>query len=314
MTPIIEISTFDADINLMDLTDPVLGGLSGETNNPLIALANRTRYLFDRPYQIEAVTSGTSIDNSFVRKLVNINASGNISLLLDDVANFPLGAGVAFTSKCADKKAITLTPFGSQSFKKGRVSKTLMWLCDAETLVLIANTDHWIVLHAEGNHYNAGEDDFVRKQPQNTLIANGCTPEIGGSSLYLRADLPRLWDAVKDDAVDDSQWLSDNFTYRGFFSKGNGTTTFRVPDLRAMSIRGLDLGRGVSLGRINPSVAGGYEPDNIKLLQIPIYTGGGGTNAGIDRNLTGGGPYNVPDTGGTETTVKNIGKIPVVYY
>jgi len=48
MANIVETSTFDADVYLLDITDPVVGGLTGKSNMQGIALANRTRWLYDQ--------------------------------------------------------------------------------------------------------------------------------------------------------------------------------------------------------------------------------------------------------------------------
>jgi microcystin-dependent protein len=62
-----------------------------------------------------------------------------------------------------------------------------------------------------------------------------------------RADFPALWAAaLADGVVTDAQWSSGN---QGRFSSGNGSTTFRVPDLRGEFIRAWDDGRGVDTGR-----------------------------------------------------------------
>lgn len=48
-----------------------------------------------------------------------------------------------------------------------------------------------------------------------------------------RADWPDLWAKVAARAVDDSVWLAAPYDKRGKYSKGNGTTTFRMPDTNA---------------------------------------------------------------------------------
>lgn len=327
MTPITEVSTFDANVNLMDITDPVLGGVAGETNNPLIGLTNRTRWLYDhlQHYDVVNITSSTSIvAATHNKKLLEIIAAGNIGLVLDDIANFSLGDVLIFKSKCADKKAISITPLSGQNIVNGRTSKIKMWMCDAELLVLMADTDgtnlFWTVVQSHGNFYNAGEDLLVRKMPFNSIVANGCNPESYGALLN-RNDFARLWDAVKDDAIPDSTWLGNPFLYRGFFGQGDGATTFRVPDLRSMFQRALDLGRGVDFARPDSSLPGGYEADDIKAHTHPVVPPNSNDQAGSGKTTTGNSAaegtitaYNTGSTGGPETNVKNIGKIPVILY
>ncbi|EPI8782450.1 tail fiber domain-containing protein [Escherichia coli] len=69
---------------------------------------------------------------------------------------------------------------------------------------------------------------------------------VSDGQLLNRADWPELWAyAQMVGAIEDSVWLADKFQ-RGKYSKGDGSTTFRVPDkngVQAGSIRAL-YGRG----------------------------------------------------------------------
>ena len=66
--------------------------------------------------------------------------------------------------------------------------------------------------------------------------------------LLNRVTYAALWAyAQTTTPVSEATWAASN---QGKFSVGDGSTTFRVPDLRAMVIRGLDSGRGVDTGRI----------------------------------------------------------------
>lgn len=66
-------------------------------------------------------------------------------------------------------------------------------------------------------------------------------------SLINRASYPDLWAyAQAIGVVDDATWSAGYF---GRFSTGNGSTTFRIPDLRGVFLRGLDNGRGIDVSR-----------------------------------------------------------------
>ena len=74
--------------------------------------------------------------------------------------------------------------------------------------------------------------------PANCIKANG--------SLLSRASYPALWayaQASGNLAASDGAWLG------GQFSPGDGSTTFRIPDLRGYHIRGFDDSRGIDAGR-----------------------------------------------------------------
>jgi hypothetical protein len=73
-------------------------------------------------------------------------------------------------------------------------------------------------------------------------------------SLISRATYADLWAyAQAVGATDETTWAGGYF---GYFSTGNGSTTFRIPDLRGLFLRGLDNGRG-----LDPSRPWGYYQD-----------------------------------------------------
>lgn len=66
--------------------------------------------------------------------------------------------------------------------------------------------------------------------------------------LLSRTTYPALWAHVQTvGAVSEADWTGGRW---GWFSSGDGSTTFRIPDLRAMVLRGLDDGRGIDLARV----------------------------------------------------------------
>lgn len=96
----------------------------------------------------------------------------------------------------------------------------------------------------------------------------------------LREDYPKLFSYAEDNnlLVSEEQWnqgYTSNFSYVGLFSKGDESTTFRIPDYRACFIRGLDTGRGIDVyGDTNAS---GDPEDNKRILgteQLPTLVSG----------------------------------------
>jgi hypothetical protein len=146
--------------------------------------------------------------------------------------------------------------------------------------------------------------------------------------LLTRADFPRLWALVSGSAISDAAWLSD-IRYRGFFSTGNGSTTFRAPDMRSMVHKGLDLARGLSLNRLD-ATSGGLEADAIlehyhKTIINPNSDNdsgngkvavGGQPNEGVPPEFYSGGALNSSHAaiGNSENLIKTIGFIPVIFY
>ena len=62
-----------------------------------------------------------------------------------------------------------------------------------------------------------------------------------------RTQYPRLWSYANqgENIVDESQWSANT----GQYSRGDGMSTFRLPDLRGKFRRGWDNGRGIDAGR-----------------------------------------------------------------
>ena len=316
MTPITEVRNFDAIINQFDTTDPVVGGSGGVSNNPVVALANRTRYLYDYKNGftgVSEIAASTNIDTSFLRKLIYINASVNITVSLASIANFTIGQRLFFKCKNAVGKCVSIVPAASELLKDGSATKNI-WLYDGEEITLVARSlTEWEILGAKGNFDTAGNDGMVRRMPKNSFVADGTN--------YSRADYARLWEAVSIGAIDDVTWLNDPVSYRQLFSGGDGLTTFRIPDMRSMVWKGLDLGRGLSLGRFGIN-AGAYEPDAILVHSHTFQANG---DQYLDNNPTGfplgrQNNDNRPETittsatGGPENLVKTVGFIPIIYF
>lgn len=73
---------------------------------------------------------------------------------------------------------------------------------------------------------------------------------VSDGQLLNRADWPELWAyAQMVGAIEDSEWLADKFQ-RGKYSKGDGSTTFRVPDRNGVQVGSLAAlyGRGDGAG------------------------------------------------------------------
>lgn len=124
------------------------------------------------------------------------------------------------------------------------------------------------------------------------LIANG--------SLLSRSEYPWLWDFAQQSAmlVDEAARVG----MEGCFTIGDGSTTFRIPDLRGEFIRALDSSRGIDVDR----VAGSWQADEFKSHvhpSIKMTTGivayPGSILAGAVDDFTG-------EAGGNETRPRNI--------
>lgn len=98
-----------------------------------------------------------------------------------------------------------------------------------ESVVLIPfNNTNWIVLPQGFSQKEVGEIFYSHDSTHaNTLLCNG--------QIVSRTQYVRLWDYVSNldtsMRVTDANWNNASLNNKGRFSTGNGTSTFRVPDL-----------------------------------------------------------------------------------
>lgn len=137
-------------------------------------------------------------------------------------------------------------------------------------------------------------------------IFDNCIVAFGGE--FNRADYPKLWAYLQANSSlvkTQAQWQSQataNGGICGFFSDGNGTTTFRVPNLDKAFLR--PDSRGV----------GTYEADmfkahthNVTTLGAYYFQHGGTGESYCDFKTT-----TTTATGGAETRPKNIAVLPLI--
>ena len=169
----------------------------------------------------------------------------------------------------------------------------------------------------------AAGNQAVNKEYVNSIIpigaiVSGYTPTDGtivafGGEFNI-ADYPKLWAYLQANlslVKTEAQWQTEataNGGICGFYSSGNGTTTFRVPNLDKAFLR--PDSRGV----------GSYQVDELKSHNHTInfnggdrsiFTGSGRKQAAPDTLYSAGLP-NISNTGGDETRPKNIAVLPLI--
>lgn len=319
---------------IYDLSDLVQGGANGDANTPIKALADQANYVKNRLRRwegVKTITGDYTIDAvADLGQFISVNITANSLLILPDAGAVTVGTRVPIVTSIPTIKALTIRSQLNQLILDGSISwltwdtkQSGIYMHDAEKLIFVSAGDHWLIENAIGNFYDYGEIIGARMQRGNTLIADGKT-------LFNRADVPRLALYIADTAasnavVSDAVWLSQgdsNPVYKGCYSSGNGTSTLRLPDMRAMSVRFLDLGRGIDLNR-EYNYAGGYEADGNKSHSHGIHYEMNGTDGtangkilytGLEGNASGYDNSEIQASGNVEATVKNIGEIPLVKY
>lgn len=311
------------DIYQFEETDLVMGGPEGIDNLPLKNLADRTAWLrskigiFDRLAGSVPLSGNATLTKDEAGKLIIARATDALTITLADVTTFKEGSIIPVSSFSSIGGVINIQGTGSQKFYDSATGRSVMYMHHAEFLWLMAGVSDWKIVTAKGNFECAGEEIKSRKILSNTLRLEG---QLVQRNLY-----PRLFEFVQSltvgqEVVSESQWFSDPFRYRGCFTLGNGTSTFRLPDERGMFDRMLDLERGVDISRYH-NYPGGYEADEIKSHAHNVVqkkrsaSGNDGTNSLISAT---GGTLNVTttteSTGGTENLVKNIGKYNLIKF
>ncbi len=332
MANLTETSNWENGIYQIEETDLVKGGATGTSNVQPKQLANRTLWLKqfsgvkNRFLSIEAITANTTITNGFAGKLAYVNVTVNVTLQLDTLANFNDGDILTIATRTVSGTAVKIQAASSQTINLNGENVDVVYLLQQEYIELTKLGSEWLVTDCSPSILETGDCLDAYKQRPNTLVRMG--------QILTRSQYPRLWQwcvnklADGQELLTDSVWLS-NISFQGCFSKGNGTTTFRLPDDRGLFTRYLDLGRGIDYER-SWNYVGGYQPDGFKehdhvmhgkgaisggnylSNKNNIYSQGGGAdnfgrkNGGTDTDLRTG------DTGGTETRPKNNSKLPLI--
>lgn len=153
-----------------------------------------------------------------------------------------------------------------------------------------------------------GNLDVYSRQEVLDLL-NAMTPA-GEVSAFARTTAPDGWLVCDGTTVSRTTYARLFAAIGTTFGAGNGSTTFRIPDLRGEFIRALDLGRGVDAGRVLGSFQAG-EIQSHKHFGKNIAGSDGipdtGFTAGERLGSGDGNPaFETTNTGGSETRPRNV--------
>ncbi len=322
----------------LETSDPVIGGPGGMDNRQAQALINRTEFLKDNNgveirYKDKAViTTNTTIDASYIGKVIQIIATDNLTITIDQQRNFDPHSCLKFRVVCVPNKCVKILPSAGEQIDFGGDQENELYLLDGEFLNLVTNSTlsgstengRFILDGCSDALFTVGEEIKAKAVIKNTYKQAG--QEVN------RADFARIWKWISRNCTDglqlvnDSVWFgSQNVTrnglivsvypYRGCFSKGDGTTTFRFPDDRGMFERVYDDGRGIDSSRIWDA-PGGFELDqNLSHdHNIPGAQGRWGLSPDGDIHARGvrNSDFKTDAAGGVENIVKNIAKYSLI--
>lgn len=323
-------STWQNNIYQFEQTDPVQGGPDGIDNRPIKELADRTTWLRDSIGRINrlegniTITASQTINDTHAGYFISVISSGVLTLTLGSVSSFNHGDILAITAYCHANSVVNIVPQSGQNISDPvNGNSSVMYMHNREHIILVALTSYWAILSADGNFYTAGEEVKGRRARGNTLALQG--------QILQRSQYPRLWQFVSSlpsnqEVISESLYFTDSVTYRSFFTTGDGSTTFRLPDERGLFERMLDGGRGLDTSRTRP-YGGGYEADEFKSHNHttdqfsrrgwPKESGDRTSNYYfIDKSRDAGflSTLSITSAGGNETRPKNIGKLNLIKF
>lgn len=274
---------------------------------------------------IKTVTISTTLAVSDLSNLINISGDAiKVVLTLPKLEDIPENTIIPIETMVNNQFQSTVTTQSGQFIYFRGTGLQKVYMGKGEVIWVLAGADGWYVINAYGNFFDVGHAIAGYSNTLNTITADG--------QLVDRDAYPRLWEYAQTTGsglVSDAVWLSDpdgQPIYRGCFSTGNGTTTFRIPDHRGITIRHLDRGRGLEENERTYNSPGGYQGDLVRnFLPGSGYDRLLRSNTGPNTAATfepGGRPATWPDIStsqpintavlGSENTVKNIGLIGLI--
>lgn len=191
------------------------------------------------------------------------------------------------------------------------VAGVLAYTCNPGEHVLVSQdrtgVQHAVVLKA--GYSGVGEIVLVlgNTAPPGTIKLNG--------ALLSRTTYAALWayaQASGNIEASDANWSANRTTNgtNGKFSPGNGTTTFRIPDVRGDFIRAwsdgstVDSGRAIGSAQADEIKSHTHSAANFSGSQVPSY------GSGVPMATSG----NTGATGGAETRPRNTALLACIKY
>jgi len=256
-----------------------------------------------------------------------VNASNNVGIQTSapgaalDVAN----NGAIWLSNSGVARSI-ISADGSNSYYSAEGARSIVLKANGTTLFTINTTNATatipIVLPADPTTALQAST----KQYVDTVMPSGMIMPFAGTSA------PTSWLACNGAAISRSTYATLYNAIGTTWGTGDGSTTFNVPDLRGMFLRGTGTNAtGSSSGAVGPSV-GAYAADtylnhthtdsghthtiaqsNSSLVWNTTSTSGSFVNAtGSTTTSTGTANIQASTTGGTETKPKNYGVLYII--
>lgn len=275
------------------------------------------------------VATNTTFDVvNHVNKLIQFRSgSSQVVFTLPDLSDIPDNTIIPIEANITNTVENRITTSGGQLIYMNNVSKTSIYIRPGEVVWLYRGEDGYYIINDFAKVYNE------LCQPKASYKA-GLNEYVCAGQLLSRAAHPRAWEYIQTlgfSLVSDATWSTASatngsgqvvpFPYRGCFSTGDGSTTFRLPDLRNQFLRGLLTDTGSTDNERVLNRAGGYQKGEIQSHSHPLPIGDltGVTNDTVNRvkgNYDAAGGTAAVDmsyaAGGAETRPENVGVLWVI--
>lgn len=267
------------------------------------------------------VNTNINISASDVNKVIQIRGASNIlEVTLPDVEQCPDNSFLVIETTVNNTYQHRIKTTGGQYIYINNESADHVFIGKGENIWLYRKSDGWYAIAMHGNFTNVGIPKPAFKVGFNQLLLDG--------SELSRASYPRLWAMVETfgaSLVTDTVWNTASVSvggrtverpYRGCFSRGNGSTTFRIPDFMNMGVRGVKSIGGSDTERYFNG-PGGYQRHEFESHTHNVdLRGNSAGNGYFTKNDGSGGAslYPTLSAGGAETRMDNIGVLWVIDY
>ncbi|HRQ17698.1 MAG TPA: hypothetical protein PL085_11520 [Agriterribacter sp.] len=193
---------------------------------------------------VRNINTNKAISVDEVGKILRLRGGANsLTLSLPDGDLVPQNGIIVIESIISNTRQHKISTSSAQYIYHNNKSVDHIWIGVGETIWLQWDTDGWYMI--KGEDYFRG---FLKPLQgyKADINENECEGQIA-----LRADYPRIWEEIEQagsSLVSDALWNTASVTvgsrvyktpYIGCFSTGDGSTTFRFPDLRDSTIAGL---------------------------------------------------------------------------
>ena len=330
-----ETSVWEPGIYQFETSDPVMGGENGVDNRPPRQLANRTLWLKDQVAALNTkIPSQATASTPGIAKLVNNLTGGGTDAALTAEQGKVLAGMIGNINSGKADKASSFAGYGLSSSQDLTGNLALSGQAWQSLSLVPSGGVHRLQLETTGDtayfvwrDKSASSGGKLYRVPVDrdagtlatfgvTLAHYGITDAAGaaevaqaapsGTIAYFATNTaPAGWLKANGAAVSRTVYAALFAAIGTRFGVGDGSTTFRLPDLRGEFIRGWDDGRGADSGR----GIGSWQADEIK-----AHTHGGVpvNKSDFDRGVGQNSYFSLDDqgvtaaAGGAETRPRNV--------